>query len=169
MLLAITAALVVSIGSWLWHIPASAADAALRVADGMRITIEYTILLPDKSVAFTNVGQAPFSYVHGEHQIFPTLENALVGLKSGEKKQVALTADQAFGLYDESKKESVEKDKLPANLAVGTMLTTREGQVAKVVDISGNSVVLDLNHPLAGKNLVFDVNILKVEKEPTVK
>src|SRR6266581_1790575 len=133
---AVSAALVVS-GTWLNG--QASAEKALQIADGMQVTLEYTLTLSDKTVADSTAGQAPFSYVHGGHQIISGLEKALAGLKAGDKKNV------------------------PPEAKVGVMLRSATGQSAKVLEIKGDSVVIDTNHPLAGKDLTFDVNILKVE------
>ncbi len=142
------------------------AEKPLQIADGMKVTLEYTLTLPDKTVADSTAGQAPFSYIHGNHEIIPGLEKALAGLKPGDKKLITVPAEQAYGLYDEKRKVTVPKDKMPPEVKVGTRLRSQDGQEAKVAEIKGDSVVVDVNHPLAGKDLTFDVNILKVEKPP---
>jgi FKBP-type peptidyl-prolyl cis-trans isomerase 2 len=139
-------------------------DKEIPVADGLQVTLEYTLTLPDKTVADSNVGQAPFSYIHGSKQIVPGLEKALTGMKAGEKKHVMVPAEQGYGPYDEKARITVEKSKVPPNVKVGSLLRASTGQTVKVLEVADKSVVLDLNHPLAGKNLTFDVTVLKVEK-----
>src|SRR5439155_6764125 len=73
---AVSAALLVS-GTWLSG--QASTEKAFQIADGMQVTLEYTLTLPDKTVADSTSGQAPFSYVHGGHQIISGLEKALVG------------------------------------------------------------------------------------------
>jgi FKBP-type peptidyl-prolyl cis-trans isomerase SlyD len=158
-----TAALVVS-GTWLDG--QAHAEKALQIADGLQVTMEYTLTLPDKTVAQSTKGQAPFSYTHGKKEIIPGLEKELTGLKAGDKKRVTIPAAAAYGLYDEKKKIEVPKKNVPAEAKVGMMLQSTTGQPAKVLEIKGDSVVIDTNHPLAGKDLTFDVNILKVEHPP---
>jgi FKBP-type peptidyl-prolyl cis-trans isomerase 2 len=160
---AMTAALVVS-GVWLNG--QASAEKALQIADGMQVTMEYTLTLPDKTVADSTAGQAPFSYMHGGHQIITGLEKELTGLKAGDKKRVTIPAADAYGLYDKAKIISVPKKNVPPETKVGTMLRSASGQPAKVLEIKGDSVVIDTNHPLAGKDLTFDVNVLKVEHPP---
>jgi len=140
------------------------AEKTLPIGDGMKVTLEYTLTLPDKSVADSTEGKPPFSFTYGNQEIIPGLEKALSGLKEGDKKRVAVSADEAYGPYDEKKKVTVPKKNVPPEAKVGTLLHSQDGQQAKVVEMKGDSVVVDTNHPLAGKNLVFDVNILKVEK-----
>lgn len=154
-------------GLALWPLSAQA-DPGLAVADGMKVTIEYTLTLSDKSVADSNVGQAPFAYTQGAHEIVPGLEKAMVGLKTGDKKRIDVTAAQGYGAYDTKSKISVDKTKVPAGIKPGQILRSADGRPVTVEKVDENTVVLDLNHPLAGKDLVFDVTVLKIEKpEPT--
>ena len=145
------------------------AEKTLQIADGLKVTLEYILTLPDQTVADSTAGKEPFSYIHGEHAIIPGLEKGLAGLKAGDKKRIVLAAADAYGSYDEKKKVSVPKANVPPETKVGSMLRSEEGLEARVIQVSGDSVVLDMNHPLAGKNLVFDVNILKVEKPASAK
>lgn len=135
------------------------------IADGSKVTVEYTLALPDKTIVETNVGKEPISYTQGNHEIIPGLEKALAGLKAGDKKHVTIMPEDAYGPYDEQKKVTVTKEQVPPEVKVGTRLRAQNGMEAKVVSIDGNSVVVDTNHPLAGKSLVFDINVLKVEKQ----
>jgi FKBP-type peptidyl-prolyl cis-trans isomerase SlyD len=145
-------------------VPAQAGPG-LAVAEGMKVTIEYKLILPDKSVADSNVGQAPFSYTQGAHEIVPGLEKAMVGLKAGDKKRIAVPAAQGYGAYDAKAKVSVEKTKVPAGIKVGQILRSADGRPVKVEKVEEHTVVIDLNHPLAGKDLIFDINVLNVEKQ----
>ena len=141
------------------------AQKALQIADGLKVTLEYTVILPDKTVVDSTVGKEPFSYIHGANQINPAaLEKSLTGLKAGDKKRISLAAAEAYGPYEQKKKFKVPKANVPPETKVGSLLHTRDGLAATVLAITDEAVVLDINHPLAGKNLVFDVKILKVEK-----
>ncbi len=145
--------------------PPALAQKTLQIADGLKVTMEYSVILPDKTVADSTVGKESFSYIHGENQISPAaLERGLTGLKAGDKKRISLAAADAYGPYEEQKKVKVPKANVPADTKVGALLRTRDGLEAKVLAVSDDAVVLDMNHPLAGKNLIFDVKILNVEK-----
>lgn len=141
------------------------AEPGLAVADGMKVTIEYTLTLADKSVADSNVGQAPFAYTQGAHEIVPGLEKSMAGLKAGDKKRVDVPAAQGYGTYDAKAKLSVDKTKVPAGIKAGQLLRSADGRPVTVEKVEEKTVVLDLNHPLAGKDLVFDVKVLNVEKQ----
>lgn len=138
----------------------------LAVTDGLKVTMDMTItILPDKSVALSTVGKKPFSFIQGKHEHWPSLEIALAGMTAGQKKTIPLTADQAAGPYDESKRRTVKLGQLPPGTRVGTKVRSKEsGAEARVVKISGDSAEIDYNDFLAGKDLIVDVTILKVEK-----
>jgi FKBP-type peptidyl-prolyl cis-trans isomerase 2 len=142
------------------------AEKALQIGDGMKVTLEYTMTLPDKTVGDSTAGQAPFSYTQGNQEIVPGLEKALAGMKAGDKKRITVPAAAAYGPYDEKRKVEVPKKNLPPAAKVGTKLRASNGAEAKVVELKGDAAVVDTNHPLAGKDLTFDVNIIKVEAPP---
>lgn len=150
-------------GCLLWTLSAQA-ESGLQIAEGLKVTIEYTLTLPDKTVADSNVGQAPFFYIQGAHEIVPGLEKALVGMKVGQQKRVEVPALEGYGPYNHKAKQPVDKSKVPPDVKIGNILRSADGRMVKVVEVTDKTVTLDLNHPLAGKDLVFDVKILKVEK-----
>lgn len=159
----LTGAALVLAGSLLWT-PVRA-ESGLPVAEGRKVTIEYTLTLPDKTVADSNVGQAPFSYTQGAHEIVPGLENAMVGMKVGQQKRIEVPATEGYGAYNPKARQSVEKSKVPPDVKAGSLLRSSDGRMVKVLEVTDKTVVLDLNHPLAGKNLVFEVKVLNVEKQ----
>src|SRR2546430_12227766 len=112
---AMAAALVVS-GTWLNG--QASAEKALQVADGMQVTMEYTLTLSDKTIVDSTKGHPPFSYVHGGHQVIPGLEKALTGLKAGDKKRIVVPAAEAYGLYAEKNKVEVPKKNVPPEAKV---------------------------------------------------
>ena len=146
-------------------------DAATVIAEGKQVSLEYTLTLEDKTKVDSNVGKAPLVYTQGSHDIIPGLEKQLGGLKVGESKRIEVSPEEGYGPVDPSRKQEVPKDKIPEDARkVGAKLTGRSpnGQLmfAQVTEIKDNIVVLDLNHPLAGKKLIFEVKVLKVENPP---
>jgi FKBP-type peptidyl-prolyl cis-trans isomerase 2 len=141
-------------------------DSALPIANGDKVTMDYRILRPDDTVI--DVGKEPLSFTQGKQKIVSAaLEAAVAGMKVGERKRIPLTPDQVFGPYDESKKITVKREQLRADAKVGGLVQRKDGTRARIVDLSDSSAVLDFNpHALAGKDLVFEVTILKVEKNP---
>lgn len=141
------------------------------VSTGKQVSIEYTLTLEDKSVVDSNVGAEPLTFVQGSHNIIPGLEKSLDGMKIGDSKQVIVKPEDAYGLVNKNAVSEIEKDQISQDsLKVGTVLQGQnpDGQViiARVVEIKKDTVLLDYNHPLAGKILYFNVKILAVQDAP---
>ena len=134
------------------------------VADGATVSLEYTLTLPDRTKVDTNVGLAPVVFTQGSGHLVPGLEKAIAGMKAGQTKHVEVPAELAYGAYNPDAQIKVPKNKVPPTVKVGDVLTRPSDQKPlKVLEITADTVVMDANHPLAGKNLIFDVKILKVE------
>jgi FKBP-type peptidyl-prolyl cis-trans isomerase SlyD len=148
--------------------PASAAEPAAAsvpvIARGRKVDIEYTLTLDDGSTVQTNVGGPPLSFVAGEGQIIPGLETALEGKAARERVKVKIAPEEAYGPTDPKKMQEVPLDKIPEDARkVGTLLSAQgfDGPI-RVAEIRPDVVVLDFNHPLAGKALTFDVLVLSI-------
>jgi FKBP-type peptidyl-prolyl cis-trans isomerase SlyD len=152
-------------------VQADAQERGRTVSAGTRVSIEYTLRLDDKAVLETNVGATPFTYVHGAHRIIPGLEKALEGMKIGERKQITVPPEAGYGVVNQQAFLEVKKDQIPsAALRVGATVQGRaaNGQLvrARVTELKDDTVVLDFNHPLAGKTLYFDVKVLDIQPAP---
>ncbi|MFQ5691876.1 MAG: peptidylprolyl isomerase [Nitrospinota bacterium] len=147
---------------------AKAQTAPKVVVLGKRVSIEYTLVLPDKTKVDSNVGEAPLTYTQGSDEILPRLQAALLGLKEGESKEVTLKPEEAYGAVDPKAFLEVKKALIPENLREqGKQLVGRDPsgrlQRFRVHEIKEETIVLDFNHPLAGKTLIFTVKVVKVE------
>jgi FKBP-type peptidyl-prolyl cis-trans isomerase SlyD len=136
------------------------------IEDGKTVEFEYSLSLDDGTLIESNVGaNEPVRYVHGGGQILPALEAALTGLAENERKVVKLEPEDAYGVvYSEAYRE-IPRDTVPEELlAVGTQLQVSgyDGPI-RVHEIRDDTVVLDLNHPLAGEALNFDIRIVSIE------
>ncbi len=146
-----------------------AEEAAKPVVEaGKSISIEYTLTLDDGSTADTNVGSAPLVYVQGGGQILPTLEAALEGMSVAQSRQIKLSAEQGYGPVKPDALQEVGADVIPEDARqVGAQLVAEDAsgrqQPVRVHAVAGDKITLDLNHPLAGQNLTFDVKILAIE------
>lgn len=129
------------------------------VNEGSKVTIAFTITVPEtREVIPHNVSE----YAPGQHQLIPALEGALMGMKQGEHKRVDLQPEEAFGPYDEQKLVGIRREMLPPTVRKGMIYETSEGRFT-VVALTQEAAVIDFNHPLAGKHVVFDIEILRVE------
>ncbi len=104
----------------------------------------------------------------GEEEVIPGLEEAVIGMRPGETKTVRIVSDQAYGPYDEEMVMQVERSEFPEDIQpeVGQMLelTDDEGEafVVTVAEVSDESVTLDANHPLAGQDITYDLELVEI-------
>jgi FKBP-type peptidyl-prolyl cis-trans isomerase SlyD len=138
------------------------------VKDGSVVSLQYTLSNEDGKTIESNKGKAPLKYTHGNRQIVPGLEKELAGMKVGDEKRVTVSPEEGYGPVNPKGFQEFPKDKIPAEgLKVGAVLMAKgpQGQEVpvRVHEIKEKTVVLDLNHPMAGKTLVFDVKVLGIE------
>ena len=157
----------VLLGAGLAH--AQAGDKA--VADGMKVKFDYTLTVGTEQIETTK-GKEPLEYVHGTGMLIPGLEKELAGMKAGDTKVVTVRSEDAYGPVRPEALREIEKTKLPAEITpeVGMVLEMQdpEGNAypAIVKEVKDKTFILDFNHPLAGKELKFDVKIAAVEPAP---
>ncbi len=138
------------------------------VGDGKTVSFDYTLTVEGKVVE-SSKGKKPLQYVHGQKKIIPGLEKQLAGLKIGDQKKIVVPAEEAYGKINPKAVQEVERSLIPKDipLTVGTILETTDpaGHTfpAKVTAIQEKTVMLDLNHPLAGKELTFEVKIVDIK------
>ncbi len=148
-------------------------QSPLPVQNGATVSLEYTLKDEGGQVLDTNKGGNPLVFVQGQRQIIPGLERELVGMRPGEEKKVVVAPDDGgYGPVVPGAQQEVPKDAIPKEgLKVGTQLTARSGsgeaRPVTVKEIKDSTVVLDFNHPLAGKTLFFDVKVLGVQTPKT--
>lgn len=139
----------------------------MGVSAGKTVRFEYTLTHDGKEID-GNVGREPLEYTHGEHQIIPGLEQQLEGMEVGDSKTVTVQPEDAYGMVDPEAFVEFPKDKVPDEAhKVGVTMSARdpEGNVLHpvVAEVKDSTVVLNFNHPLAGKTLVFEVKIVGVD------
>ncbi|MFQ5916901.1 MAG: peptidylprolyl isomerase [Candidatus Binatia bacterium] len=132
------------------------------------VTIEYTLLDEQGNKIESNKGGDPLKYIHGKGEIIPGLENGLEGLQVGERKTIRLKPDDAYGPIIPDAFQEVPRKDIPTELLkVGANLVAQgsQGEImpVRIHEIREKTVVLDYNHPLAGKTLNFEVKILTIE------
>jgi len=138
------------------------------IKDGSVVSLQYTLSGDDGKTIESNKGKEPLKYTQGQHQIIPGLEKELTGMKVGGEKRIKVKPEDAYGPIDPKAVQEFPKEKIPPEgQKVGAILTARgpQGQAipVKVKEVKEKTVVLDMNHPMAGKTLVFDIKVLEVE------
>jgi FKBP-type peptidyl-prolyl cis-trans isomerase SlyD len=137
------------------------------VENGKVISLEYTLKLENDEVIDTNLGKAPLTYTHGTHQIIPGVEAAVDGMEIGQAKRAVVPPTEGYGDPDPNAFHEVPKQKLPEGIAVGTQLHGKDAEgreIRPIVSaIKDETVLLDFNHPLAGKTLYFDLKVVNID------
>lgn len=141
------------------------------VKDGMLVSIEYTLKGTDGKVLESSKGREPLKYVQGQKMMIPGLEKELAGMKVGGEKNVTVKPEDAYGQINPNGFQEIPKEKIPPNaLKVGAVLQGQDDQgrpmLARIKEVKEKSVVIDLNHPMAGKTLVFNVKIVDIQPAP---
>lgn len=137
----------------------------LKVQDGHVVSMEYTLKV-DGVVTDSSEGRDPLEYVHGAGNIIPGLEREMTGMAVGDSKDVQVAAADGYGEQDDSAFMDVPRDQFPGEIPmkIGTELQVQNqaGQpmYARIDTVGEKSVRLNFNHPLAGKNLQFNVKVV---------
>jgi FKBP-type peptidyl-prolyl cis-trans isomerase 2 len=139
-----------------------------EVKQGSTVTVNYTGKFEDGEIfdSSLNEGREPLKVKLGEGSLIKGFEDSLYGMSVGEKKTITLTPELSYGQYVEDLVSEVPLSQLPEGVQVGEMLQgmTQNGPVnVKVVEVKEDVAVVDANHPLSGKNLVFEIELMGVE------
>lgn len=132
------------------------------------VTVHYTGKFEDGNVFDSSLveGREPLKATLGQGQLIPGFENGLMDMEVGDKKTVVVESTQAYGQVIPELIQEVPLSQLPENVQSGNFLQTMTPngpQVLKVLEVKEQTALLDANHPLAGKNLVFELELLEVE------
>lgn len=152
-----------------WGVSQALADDNAAIKKGDQVSLHYTGTLEDGSVFDTSKKRnKPLQFTAGSGQVIPGFDRAVVGMKKGEEKKFTLQPSDAYGDRKPNMTQTVPRKHLPKNHEPkpGMMLVmgTPEGQQvpAVITDVTDENVTLDLNHPLAGKVLTFDIKIVEI-------
>lgn len=130
--------------------------------------LHYTGSFTDGMVFDSSSDREPLEFTIGQHMVIPGFENGVVGMEEGDSKKFNIPAEEAYGLHREDLLTVIGRSQMPADidLKIGTVLQVRtpEGEIAHVIvqDMDNEKVTLDFNHPLAGKDLIFEVKLVKI-------
>ncbi len=143
---------------------ASAVFAEDRMAkDGDTVAIHYTGKLEDQSVFDTSENREPLEFTLGEKNIIPGMNNAIRGMKAGESKTVSIAPAEAYGPYNNELVFEVPTKNLPPGVKAGTPLRDPQGNMVLVKEVNAEKSLLDANHILAGKTLIFDIKLVSIK------
>jgi peptidylprolyl isomerase len=140
----------------------------MAAQNGDNVKVHYTGRLDDGEVFDSSVNKQPLEFKLGAGQMIPGFENAILGLREGEKITATISAEEAYGERKEELILNVPRSNVPDNIDphVGQKLSIKQpdGQVVPVTvaDLNEEAIVLDANHPLAGKDLIFDIELVEI-------
>lgn len=144
-----------------------------KVENGKFVSVHYTGTLEDGQEFDSSLGRAPLEFQVGAGQMIPGFETAVMDMALNEKKTVSLSPDEAYGHRDESRTYDIPRSQIPSEIEpqVGQNipLTTSQGQQipAQIKAVDDEKVTFDLNHPLAGETLIFNIEVVAISDTPT--
>ena len=144
-----------------------------KVESGLFVSVEYTGTLDNGEVFDTSKGRQPLEVQMGTGNVIPGFESALMGMALNETKTFTLSPEEAYGQRDETRMHDLPRSEIPQGVApeVGQtlMLSSPQGQQipARVDSIDDEKIVFDLNHPLAGQALTFDIEVVGINATAT--
>lgn len=139
-----------------------------QAKQGDTVKVHYTGRLDDGSVFDSSVKGEPLEFKIGDKQIIPGFEDGVIGMNPGDSKTIKITADKAYGPCRKDLISDVERGKFPSDInpEIGQQLEVHQGDhrsaVVTVTSVSDSTITLDANHPLAGKDLTFDIQLIEI-------
>ena len=139
-----------------------------EVKNGDTVHIHYKGTLTDGSVFDSSEGRDPLSFTVGSGQVIPGMDQGLPGMKVGDKKTLNIACEQAYGPLNPAARQAIPRegipDDIPLEVGIQLQMQTPEGQVlpVTVVEVDEATVTLDANHPLAGQDLNFDIELVSI-------
>lgn len=141
----------------------------LPVGPGTTVTLHFSLGLKDGEEIDSNFGKTPATFTVGDGNLLPGFEKALFGLKPGDEETLVVGPEEGFGQHNPSNLQEIPRDQFDAEMELeeGLMLSFADAQKTElpgvVREFDEKTVVVDFNHPLAGRDIVFNVAILNVE------
>ena len=139
-----------------------------QVTVNSTVKVHYTGKLADGEVFDTSDGKEPIEFTLGQGQLIPGFEKGLIDMKLNEKKTINMTKDDAYGEVNETLIQEVKKTDLPQDMepkvGMGLVSKSPDGQEINlmVVAVKEETIVIDGNHPLAGRDLIFDLEVVEI-------
>lgn len=138
------------------------------IENGKKVTVNYTGKFENDEVFDTSLqeGREPLSFTLGANEVIPGFEKGVMDMEVGGKKTIEIEPQHAYGEINEDLRQEVPKENVPENVEVGMQLQTMVGNQpvpVQVTEVKDETVVVDANHPMAGKKLIFDLELVSVD------
>lgn len=137
--------------------------------DGDTVKVHYTGKFEDGTVFDSSENKDPLEFTLGQGQLIPGFEKAVTGLNEGDSTTVNISSDDAYGERKDELEIEVTRDELPDDIdpQIGMQLQVKQQQTdqsipVRITEVSDENVTLDANHPLAGKDLTFDIELVEI-------
>jgi FKBP-type peptidyl-prolyl cis-trans isomerase 2 len=140
-----------------------------QVKENNTVKVNYTGKLSNGEIFDTSEGKEPIEFTLGQGKLIPGFEKGLIDMKLNEKKTIEIAKEDAYGDVNKDLIQEIKKEQLPQDMApevgMGLVSKTPDGQEINlvVVEVKEDSVVIDGNHPLAGRDLVFDLEVVEIK------
>lgn len=140
-----------------------------QVKENNTVKVHYTGKLSDGQVFDSSEGKEPLEFTLGKGQIIPGFEKGLIDMKLNEKKTITIAKEEAYGDINDALRQEVKRTELPEDIkpevGMGLVSKSPDGQEMNllVVEVKEESIVIDGNHPLAGKDLIFDLEVVEIK------
>ena len=143
-----------------------------QVKENNTVKVHYTGKLSDGQIFDSSEGKEPLEFTLGKGQIIPGFEKGLIDMKLNEKKTITIAKEEAYGDINDDLRQEVKRTQLPPDITpevgMGLVSKSPDGQEMNllVVEVREDSIVIDGNHPLAGKDLIFDLEVVEIKDTP---
>lgn len=145
------------------------------VKENTTLKVNYTGKLSNGQIFDTSEGKEPIEFTLGEGRLIPGFEKGLIDMKLNEKKTITIVKEEAYGEVNPALIQEVNKTELPQDMApevgMGLVSKSPDGQEMNlmVVEVKEESIIIDGNHPLAGKDLIFDLEVVEIKETEATK
>lgn len=133
-----------------------------------RVTLHFELSLEDGQIVDSNFSQAPASFVYGDGSLLPDFESALLGMSVGQEASFVMSPEKAFGAHNESNIQRMSRSQFSMDLEEGMVVSfadmSKNELPGVIAEIGDKEVVVDFNHPLAGRSLTFRAQIVDIEE-----
>ncbi|MGV8118735.1 MAG: peptidylprolyl isomerase [Candidatus Xenobiia bacterium LiM19] len=139
-----------------------------KAVQGSIVRVHYTGTLDDGEIFDSSKDRSPLQFIIGEGRLLKPFEDTVVGMAPGESRKVTIPPENAYGLHRKEMVMVVERNKLPSNIVpeVGMRLEialdSRSNVMVEITEINGKEITLDANHPLAGKTITFEIQLVEI-------
>ena len=141
----------------------------LQIQTGTSVTLHFSLALENGHIVDSNFEGNPATFSVGDGNLLPGFESSLLGLEVGDEREFIISPENAFGQHNAQNVQAVDRGNFDeSELEIGSILSFQNGDgelPGVIIELEENQVMVDFNHPLSGKNIVFQVKIVEINPE----